>query len=688
MTPPPTVSDLSAPTHSQPIATDPLIETERDARAVLEGIPGFVAILGPDGSIEVVNRRILEYCGQPLDELRSWGTNGTVHKDDMPHVAEIFGKSMLAGTPYYIEQRLRRFDGTYRWFGNSGVPIKDDCGQVLRWYVLLTDVDERRRAEEAVRASEVNLRFIIDTIPALAWSANPDGTAEFFNQHYLDYVGLTLQQVQGWQWISVIHPDDLGIMEREWASFRAAGVAGEIVARMRRHDGVCRWFLFRANPVRDEHGNVVKWYGVNTDIEDHKRAEALLAGEKLLLEMVASGRSVPEVLGALCKVVEGAAPGCFCDVHLIDWRGPTIQYSVAPSLPASFTDPIAGTALCGRLVPCGVAADQKAQVVAEDIESDPRWHTSPLRAHVLSHGLRSMWSTPVCSRKGDVLATLCIYQRQPASPLAHHQDVIGRATHIASIAIERLQSEQALDQARSDMAHVTRVMSLGTLTASIAHEINQPLSGIMTNANTSVLMLSANPPNVAGALEAARRTLRDANRSSEVVARLRELFSKRTTMSEKLDLNEAALEVVTLLSSDLQRNRVLVRTDLAPDLPAITADRVQLQQVILNLLRNASDAMSDVHDRQRLVVISTAREGADQVLLSVQDSGKGFASEQAELLFQPLYTTKSSGMGIGLSVSRTIIESHHGRVWAECGATCGATFTFSIPIELPGLGKG
>ena len=244
---------------------------------------------------------------------------------------------------------------------------------------------------------------------------------------------------------------------------------------------------------------------------------------------------------------------------------------------------------------------------------------------------------------------------------------------------ERRLSEEALAKARAELAHVARVTSLGTLTASIAHEVNQPLSGIITNASTCLRMLAADPPNVEGARETVRRTIRDANRASDVITRLRALFSKRTTTAEALDLNEATREVIALSLSELQRNRVILRPELADDLPPVTGDRVQLQQVILNLLRNASDAMSGVDDRPRQLVIRTERDEGNRVHLTVQDTGVGFEPQGVDRLFEAFYTTKSSGMGIGLSVSRSIIENHHGRLWAAPNDGPGATFSFSVP---------
>ncbi len=493
-------------------ANEALRESERNSRLVIDSIPGLVALLTTDGDVEFVNRQILEYTGQTLEELRQWGTNGTVHAEDLPHVAEVFMRSISSGIPYEIVQRLRRSDGAYHWFQNNGFPLRDASGQIVRWCVLLTDVDDRKRAEDAIRESERNLKLIIDTIPALAWSARPDGSAEFFNQHYLDFIGLPAEQAANWGWTAAVHPEDLGALAATWQRILASESPGEAEARLRRADGDYRWFLFRASPLRDQTGAIVKWYGVNTDIEGRKRAETALNG------------------------------------------------------------------------------------------------------------------------------------------------------------------------ARSELAHVARITTVSALTASIAHEVNQPLSGIITNAGTCLRMLAADPPDIDGARETARRTIRDGNRASDVIARLRALFSKKEFTPESLDLNEATREVVALSVDDLRRNRVVLQSELADDLPAVTGDRVQLQQVILNLLRNATDAMSHVDDRPRQVVIKTQRDDGNRIRLTVRDAGVGIDPPSLGKLFDPFYTTKSGGMGIGLSVSRSIVEMHHGRLWAEPNDGPGASFSFSIPL--------
>jgi C4-dicarboxylate-specific signal transduction histidine kinase len=245
---------------------------------------------------------------------------------------------------------------------------------------------------------------------------------------------------------------------------------------------------------------------------------------------------------------------------------------------------------------------------------------------------------------------------------------------------DRRRAEDAIDTASSELARVARLMTMSALTASIAHEVNQPLSGIITNASTCLRMLDASPPNIDGARETAKRTMRDGKRAADVITRLRVMFSKREFTLESMDLTDATREVIALSLSDLQRNRVVVQQELAEPLPLIMGDRIQLQQVILNLLRNASEAMAEVNDRPRQLVVRTEREGDAGVRVTVRDAGVGLDRQSLAKLFDTFYTTKQGGMGIGLSVSRSIIERHHGRMWAEPNAGPGATFAFSIPV--------
>lgn len=293
--------------------------------------------------------------------------------------------------------------------------------------------------------------------------------------------------------------------------------------------------------------------------------------------------------------------------------------------------------------------------------------------------------TPVPLRLGDYapfesadseVRTLLVVER--AAGLAAANDQLTREIAERRRVEERLrQSEALLKESRSALQQA--LARIGVVTASIAHEVNQPLSGIITNATTCLRMLSAEPPNVDGARETATRAVRDGNRAADVIARLRTLYGRNTLEPQVLDLNAAARDAASSLSGELQRNRVILCHDLADDLPPVIGDRIQLQEVILNLLRNASQAMSTIESHPRELLVRTEWNQSDCVRLSVKDAGIGFPPEAAGALFQAFYTTKSDGMGIGLSISRTIVEAHHGRLWATANDGPGATFSFSLP---------
>jgi signal transduction histidine kinase len=323
--------------------------------------------------------------------------------------------------------------------------------------------------------------------------------------------------------------------------------------------------------------------------------------------------------------------------------------------------------------------DQGALVTPELIESRVHPEDMPVLHDIIERA------------RGDGTDFECEYRLQMPDEsvkylhmVAHGtRDEDGRLEYIGAVqdVTARRLSEHALGKAQSELAHVARVTALSALTASIAHEVNQPLSGIITNASTCLRMLAADPPDIDGARETARRTIRDGNRASDVIARVRALFTKKEPAIEAVDLNKVTREVMALSLSDLQRNRVVLQSELAKDLPAITGDRIQLQQVILNLLRNASDAMADVHDRPRQLLVRTEREDGDRVRVSVRDAGAGVDPQSVDKVLDAFYTTKTDGMGIGLSISRSIIERHHGRLWAEANDGPGATFSFSIPSD-------
>jgi PAS domain S-box-containing protein len=614
-----------------------LRDSESKSRLIVDGVPAGIALLSAAGEVEMVNDQLLAYFGKTLEELKDWAADDVIHPEDRPGVIGAFTHLFATGETFDNEQRLRRHDGAYRWVRVTWAPLRDADGRIVGWCTLHTDVDERRRAEEALRASELNLRKIIDTIPALAWSARADGTAEFFNQHYIDYVGLSLEQLRDWGWTAAVHPDDLAGLAATWQAIVASGQEAEGEMRLRRRDGEYRLLLYRVNPLRDENGSIVKWYGINTDIEDRKRAEEELRRSEAFL---AEGQRLSQT-------------GTY------SWRVDTDEITFSDQLRRIF-----------ELVPNAAATIDR---IRERVHPEDR----PMLAEKLERA-RAGSENPEYEIRlrmpDDRLKRLRVLGR-----LIRHPD--GRLECLGAVqdVTERRIAEEALDKVRSELAHVTRVMSLGALTASIAHEVNQPLAGIITNAATCLRMLAADPPNVEGARETARRTIRDGNRAADVITRLRALFGRKAVVSETVDLNEATRGVLALLFGDLLRNRVVLRVELDDDPLLVSGDRVQLQEVILNLVRNALDAMRDVNDRPRdlLVRADTADEGGARLV--VKDTGVGFAPQDAERLFDAFYTTKADGMGIGLSLSRSIIESHGGTLRAEPNDGPGVTFSFCIP---------
>ncbi|WP_263355090.1 PAS domain S-box protein [Acidicapsa acidisoli] len=748
-------------------AEEELRASESNFRHILDNIPGYVCAVNSTGEIEFVNRQFLEDYDKTLEEVKGWATNDFVHPDDFPRVIAAYTNSITSGPPFVDEYRYRRADGVYRWFHVRSLPVRDKDRRITGWYILSTDIEDRKRvedelrrsearyrvvvetasdavisidesgaiilanpatkrifgynleeligkpltllmpeamrnlhetgfkryletgarhlnwqgtevtalrangeefpvevsfgemaadqrkvftgfirdisekkrSEEAILASERNLSLIINTMPVLAWSALPDGTVEFFNQRWLDYTGLLLEQAQGRGWTDAIHPDDLGQMSEYWQSIILSRGPGEIEARLRRFDGNYRWFLFRADPMRDDSGAILKWYGTNTDIDDRRRAEEALRIRELNLLQITE--TIPEMLWSASP--DGAID--YCNGRLHDYTG------FSP-------EQVRSGGWMNLLHPDDV--EPTAEVWKSCVKSGTPYSVEVRTFHAADHTYR--W---------------CMTR---ALPLLDQEGRIVRWHGTVVDMHDWKQAQEELRNTQAELARMMRVMTIGQLTASIAHEVSQPLSGIITNANTCLRMLNSEPPNVDGARETAQRTIRDGNRATDVITRLRTLISKKQINIEQVNLNEAVREVIALSLSELQKNRVIVQNQFNDNLPPVKGDRVQLQQVLLNLLRNASDAMVTITDRPRQLFIRTDADGGHATVF-VQDSGVGFDPETTDRLFESFFTTKQEGMGIGLSLSRSIVEAHRGHLWATRNDGPGATFAFSIPCD-------
>ena len=627
--------------------TKELVEANEELElqvGLLQRIPVAAWTIKPDGTPDFVNQSWLEYTGQTLEYLRSepeaWMT--AIHPDDRERASTSYWDGIHSGQGLTMEARFRQAqDGTYRWHLNRAVALRDAEGRILRFVGTSTDIEEVKQSQENLRKAEEKTRLIIDTALDAVITMDAHGTITSWNKQAEIVFGWSNSEAIGRLMAEMIIPERHRMAhERGLRNFLATG-DGPIFRRRVEFTAVRRGDV--EFPVELEVSPMMlgqDWVfsAFIRDITDAKRAEAKLRESELKLRQMTE--TIPEMLWS----ATAAGTIDYCNARVLDYTGFSAQE-------------IMGNGWRQLLHPEDV--DQAVRVWTSCVASGDPYRVEVRTYHAADRAYR--W---------------CVTS---ALPLLDEQRRILKWHGTVVDMHDWKQAQEELRNTQAELAHMTRVMTIGELTASIAHEVNQPLSGIITNASTCLRMLDADPPNVDGARETARRTIRDGNRAADVITRLRALFERKSSVAELFDLNEVVREMIALSLSTLQKNRVLLRPELTDGLPLVMGDRVQLQQVILNLLQNASDAMSSVDDRPRELLIRTELEEADHVCLTVQDSGIGFDPEIAERLFKAFYTTKGSGMGIGLSVSRSIIENHHGRLWAKLNDGPGATFSFSIP---------
>ena len=407
-----------------------------------------------------------------------------------------------------------------------------------------------------------------------------------------------------------------------------------------------------------------------------KRANDLLSAEKQTLEIIASGASLTDILDNLCRCIDAHAPDAMTTILLMDPDGQRLWPAAGPRVPPGWTQAITPLPIGPSVGSCGTAAFRKEPVVTTDIAIDPLW--TGYRDAALRHGLRASWSRPLMSKDHRVVGTFAMYFAEPRSPRDDDVELIRGASDVALIAIERKRAEEALQKAQTELAHVTRLATLGELTASIAHEINQPLGAIVNNAGACLRWLAAR--NLEEVRNSAALVIADGHRASEIISRIRALATNAPPRRDWLDVNDTVRDVAALAQSELSRHGVALDTRLADDVPHIVADRIQLQQVILNLVVNAIEAMSGRGDGRRELSIRSGLDDARHVTVAVRDSGPGLDAKNVDRVFDAFYTTKPQGLGMGLAICRTIVEAHGGRLWATPNDGRGATFQFTLPI--------
>jgi PAS domain S-box-containing protein len=614
-------------------------ESELKLRQITETVPGLVWSNGPDGELTHINQRMLDYSGMRFEEFMQRGWEAFVHPADYPETAEAFRYAIETGTSYQRVMRLRRADGEFRWHHARCEPLCDRQGRIIQWYGLCVDVEEAKTTEDRLRRSEAHLAEAerLSHTGAVAYN----GTAILFASEET-YRIWGFDPAQGLPSRDVvfqrIHPGDRDRLKaevrREVGKKRRYSVGYRIVLP----DGTVKHLETIGQPVFSASGKLVEIFATQTDVTERKRAE------EALRESEAKFRDYAET-----------ASDWFWEID------PDHKFTL-------LTENAFGSDAADRIgKPCWDHA--------LDVETEPeKWRLvwATLDAH------ESFRDFVYCTVDGSGAP---MYVKASGKPVFDSSGKFlgyrGTGTDVTAI-VRGQRAEASLQAVQAELAHVSRVMTLGQLTASIAHEVNQPIGSARNNARAALNFLDRRPPDLGEVREALGCIVADADRAGGIIDRIRDQIKKVPPRSDRFDLNRAIEEVVELAQSMITENGVSVQSRLASGMALVHGDRVQLQQVVLNLILNAVEAMRSVEADERQLLISTDQSEANVTLVAVRDSGPGVDPKHLEHVFEAFYSTKS-GMGMGLSICRSIIAAHGGRLWAAAAEPEGALFQFTLP---------
>ncbi len=769
-----------------------LLESKEELQATLDSIPTLAWRTRTDGFTEYLNKGWLDYTGFALEKALGWEWITAVHPDDLPGLQAIWQEMLAAGKPGEAEARLRRFDGVYRWFLFRTQPVRDASGAVVAWYGTNTDIEDRKRAEHALQRNEAysveaqrlssmgifatdvvsddhfwsdetykilgierdvkpsldlinqrvhpddrahfqreidrarrgapsydyeqrllmpdgqvkhlhvlahrvkyetgkeeivgalmditarkkdeeaqkELRAALNSAPVAVWSSSPAGLSDFANQSWLEYLNLSAQEIQGFGWAAALHPDDAPGHLAAWQNCAANGVPFQHETRFRRFDGEYRWFLIQAVPHRDADGNIVKWHGTCIDIEDRKQSErALQDSEQRYRHLF---HHIPI---ALVRLSARELTELFINLRAEGVTDLSAYLDQHPEFLRRAMDALVIEEVNEQAIKT-LGAQNREQLLG------PGTHFWQSRPETFRRSIESRFNGSPMFEEETKLFTLdgreidVLFTAARLGSMGERMSIVG----IVDIT-ERVRAQDMLQQVQAEFARAARISVLGELAASIAHEVNQPLAAIRTNSETGLRWLDRAEPNVAKARELVQRNVDDARRAADIIARIRTMAAGRRPQQMELSLHEVIQESIAFLRNELQSKGVSISLDLAPALPQVTGDRIQLQQVIVNLAINAVQAMAHSSTTRRTLLIRTQLSDAG-VSCTVEDSGPGIGQPHLAHLFDSFFTTKDAGMGMGLPVSRSIIEAHGGQIRADNDSTLGgARFSFALPVN-------
>jgi PAS domain S-box-containing protein len=529
--------------------------------------------------------RILEYDPTNTPTVKS--VLERTHPEDRAFVQETLDQAARDRKAFGCEHRLLMPDGSVKYVRVVGHPSTNDESGNFEFVGAVTDITESKRAEESLRRSEGYLAEAqrLTHTGSWVWQVAGRDALHLSEEWYRVYGFDPEAGVPSWEErLQRIHPDDRAMWQATIDRAIAEKSEYEVEFRILLPAGTVRYIHTVGHPVVNASGDLVQFVGSSIDVTERKRAEALRDGESRILEMIARDAPLEEILEQLVRVVEAQFARLLCSVLLLDEDGERARHGAAPSLPKTYTKAIDGLSIGPKAGSCGTAMYRREPVVVTDILQDPLWEQ--YRGVVEPYGFRACWSTPILAHSGKALGSFAMYYREPRSPSPAETRALEMATHLAGIAIERKlarEERERLRQAQADLAHINRVSTMGELTASLAHEIKQPITAALINARTCLRWLGRNEPELSEAREAASRLVTDVTRAADIISRISFLFKKGVLQQELVDVNELIREMIVLLRSEAARYSISIHSSLTNNLSKIMADRVQLQQVFMNL---------------------------------------------------------------------------------------------------------
>lgn len=629
-----------------------LAQRERELQCLIDTVPVQIWRASAEGEPRYFNDRLCRFVGVSPGDFLAGSTRlsainrALIHSDDLADAEADLVRSLRTGAPFNRRFRIRRADGVYRWSEHRAEPLRDTDGKILEWYGICLDIDEIKQAEDALRRSEHAYRELIDTLPAMVWSIRTYDGPTFFNRTLLDYTGYDPNSAERNDLATavavLVHPDDyLALREMHDRDFRS-GVPVVHRFRVRRADGVYRWVEGRSASGRDESGAITGRYGILIDVEDEVNSVVVLRRREREL------RDLVDTIPAMIFASPAPTGPLFMSKYYVDYTGYTVENFLAPG----GTDP-------ARVLRELIHPDDAERVARQYVEHFAKGMPLTQRYRVRRRDDAFRWVESRCASMHDDSGT-----------------PIGRYGILVDIDDE-VQSQRALRETKDRLSRAAQAASLSELSASIAHEVNQPLAAVIANAQACQNWLAGDPPNLERARLTATRVIDDANAAADVIARIRALFKQTPTLRSDVAINAIISEVCDLVVEEAACKSLCLVRDLSPEIPRLRIDRVQIQQVLLNLIRNAIEATPASAGSTILI---HSRWAGGEVIVEIADQGHGMAD--AEHAFEPFFTTKANGMGMGLAISRSIIEAHHGRLFARSNKPRGTTVAFALPGDL------